>query len=378
MIDDLMEFTSDIDRGLEHGEDIDIDIDLTIEDQGAEEDEYMVEDSITAVPENEDDRGQSMHVTNDDVMVDDAYAEVSIADKSSVQDEDLEDAEYLEPDEGENGAIPVASRPSSQSRSELLEYEDQIESNKSETYGYHAETINTSDQQYPVSIEQDDSYESRTAVTLEGSQSEDEKLDDSSQDENSGAIQSAGHQRHEGNDNLLPESSTMSLHGEQKRERQEVLSLTSEDQLGEAEQFDSSVIEEATKVVPTPPVHTENENPDEEIDDLSPAIESRSEDSITSAVHEDHNIEGSDYVHPIVVLYQNSEISLFPPVDQAEEHTSTYFLQDEQLANESFTKLLEACRSVLGESISAQEELILDIGALDLHISEVSELFVML
>ena len=80
-------------------------------------------------------------------------------------------------------------------------------------------------------------------------------------------------------------------------------------------------------------------------------------------------------VHPVVVLYQDSEMSLFPPTEHDEEHSQTYFLQDESLTHETLSKLLQACRNVLADSISDHEELEVEIPLLDLRVSEVSALF---
>ena len=82
--------------------------------------------------------------------------------------------------------------------------------------------------------------------------------------------------------------------------------------------------------------------------------------------------QDSPYVHPVVVVYQDNEMSLFPPVDQDEEHSQTYFLQDESYALGSISNLLGACRSLLGESINEQDELEIRIEELGLQISEVS------
>ena len=80
----------------------------------------------------------------------------------------------------------------------------------------------------------------------------------------------------------------------------------------------------------------------------------------------------TSYVHPIVVVYQDNEMSLFPPVEQEQEQSQTYFLQDESYATGSINNLLGACRSVLGDSINGQNELEIQIEELGLHVSEVT------
>ena len=75
-------------------------------------------------------------------------------------------------------------------------------------------------------------------------------------------------------------------------------------------------------------------------------------------------------VHPVVVVYQDIEISLFPPSDQSD--SPTFFLHDESLATSSIYDLLLACKGVLADSISEEDELELNIEELGLCISEVS------
>ncbi|MCJ1475456.1 hypothetical protein MMC13_004118 [Lambiella insularis] len=78
-------------------------------------------------------------------------------------------------------------------------------------------------------------------------------------------------------------------------------------------------------------------------------------------------------LHPIVVVYQNNEIYLFPPHEHDDEHSQTYFLQDESIANASMKELLGACRTVLADSISDQEELEVIVTPLGLVICELQQ-----
>ncbi|PGH02806.1 hypothetical protein GX51_04418 [Blastomyces parvus] len=88
------------------------------------------------------------------------------------------------------------------------------------------------------------------------------------------------------------------------------------------------------------------------------------------ALGEVHGIQKGRSLHPVKVLYQDSEISLFPPGEN--DPTETFFLQDEGLADAPIEELVRACRQVLGEHISEDEELILDIESLGLHLPEKS------
>ena len=88
--------------------------------------------------------------------------------------------------------------------------------------------------------------------------------------------------------------------------------------------------------------------------------------SFSTEVNDQHH-----HTHPVLVHYQDDDICLFPP-RIGDQQSETYFLQDETLVNENLISILEACRSVLAESISDREELVMNIETLDLIVSEVS------
>ena len=77
-------------------------------------------------------------------------------------------------------------------------------------------------------------------------------------------------------------------------------------------------------------------------------------------------------LHPIVVVYQGNEMSLFPPVDQDTEQSQTYFLSNESYASESLTALFGRCKTVLADTLREDEELEIRIADLGLAINEVS------
>ena len=76
-------------------------------------------------------------------------------------------------------------------------------------------------------------------------------------------------------------------------------------------------------------------------------------------------------LHPVIVVYQESEILLFPPHKHDGEQAETYFLEDESLAAQTIQALLQACRLVLADSINDHDELELQINSLGLEIREV-------
>lgn len=79
------------------------------------------------------------------------------------------------------------------------------------------------------------------------------------------------------------------------------------------------------------------------------------------------------YIHPILVWYEESEMFLFPPAVEEQDNDQTYFLSNEALVAEPIQILLRECRNVLEENISDQQELEININALGLRISEVSQ-----
>jgi hypothetical protein len=74
-------------------------------------------------------------------------------------------------------------------------------------------------------------------------------------------------------------------------------------------------------------------------------------------------------LHTVKVIYQQTEICLFPP--HSDEGAETFFLSDQGLAHESIDMLLASCREVLADTIGDDDELVLDVASLGLHISEV-------
>ena len=81
--------------------------------------------------------------------------------------------------------------------------------------------------------------------------------------------------------------------------------------------------------------------------------------------------QGQWTLQSVFVLYQGDKISLFPPENDQQDESQTYFLQDEKFAWDSIHNLLDACKLVLGESIGDQEELEINIEELGLQIKQV-------
>jgi hypothetical protein len=75
-------------------------------------------------------------------------------------------------------------------------------------------------------------------------------------------------------------------------------------------------------------------------------------------------------LHAVKVHYLEAEMCLFPPTE--DDESEMFFLEDVSLAHGSLDKMLGACRDVLANTIGQDDELVLDVASLGLHISEVS------
>ena len=396
--EDLMETTSDVDQSFEAGEEIDIDLDLSGEKQEDGEDAYMVEDNI-ALTGQEVVRGQDMHVSNDDDMADDGYT--GIAERTSVHDEDLEDAEYISPDIDIDTAAQTTGEDPSEQQSELFDDEDQLEEIETEDPDYDKQQDADTNRRMSVSLyQQSDHYNhvsgatgvgvndgSKGSVSSNIGESQLSKQSFQAQsrensptgvetfgtslDESRAVAQDTLHQSYKVNSSSQREPVPAS-HSEPSEMPHEDSYPNKEALPAEADHHESASIEHATDHVSDDSANITELRPGQESDGPLADIQSEAQNVDKAAKVDEVDLQRPAYVHPVMVMYQGDEISLFPPVDQEEEQSSTYFLQDEQLASDAITKLLGACRSVLGESISVQEELVIDIEELGLHMSEVS------
>lgn len=85
---------------------------------------------------------------------------------------------------------------------------------------------------------------------------------------------------------------------------------------------------------------------------------------------EDQDHQNDEGLHPVKVLYQDSEISLFPPLEG--DSAETFFLHDEDVAYDSVGKLFSSLREVLLDNVAENEVLTIDIDSLGIQITEVS------
>ncbi|KAJ6031864.1 hypothetical protein N7540_002596 [Penicillium herquei] len=97
-------------------------------------------------------------------------------------------------------------------------------------------------------------------------------------------------------------------------------------------------------------------------------------ESVNAGQHEPHVAEigpgvyDEEVLHPIKVIYEDSEISLFPPLEG--DSAETFFLHDESLAYEGVGKLFSSLREVLLDNVTEDDVLVLDIDCLGIQITE--------
>lgn len=96
--------------------------------------------------------------------------------------------------------------------------------------------------------------------------------------------------------------------------------------------------------------------------------------------NDSHETEGQDTceedesLHPVKVLYQEAEISLFPPLEG--DSAETFFLHDEDIAYDNVGKLFSSLREVLLDNVAENEVLVIDIDSLGIQLTEVSNVFI--
>lgn len=119
----------------------------------------------------------------------------------------------------------------------------------------------------------------------------------------------------------------------------------------------------------TDEIHPVNEAIDKDISDhQQPKIAPDEPDSNYEAPNSPYQHSAATHLHPVTLRYQDQDMSLFPPLE--EDDSATYFLGDPSLAFEPFDKILSACRDLLGESIGHDDEMVIDVPSLGLHICE--------
>lgn len=337
--DDLMHLSPDMDRHQSADEDIDIDLDIENDVSNQPEDEAMEEHLDDTVDQVFFGHQQSTAV-NDDEMIDDEIPYSLHHDHTSLVDEDLEDAEdpLLDEDLEEGGQY-------SEQNPETLE------GNELETNG----------------VDVEDTAQSNSDEIQNYGGNPKQGLSDNAEQTHQGYPDIASHTSHTGGatitnrrDESAPEVPTEQSVGEVGQE-EEAKWLGQENSVNQIHTWRR-----------TP--DAEQQTPDEPyVPSASAEIDNYSQPHQNN--DEDNEIDASTDVqtlHPVIVVYQGNEMSLFPPIDEDTEESQTYFLDNEAYAGESLSNLFEHCRTVLADSISDEEELEIKISDLGLILSEVS------
>lgn len=329
-IGDPMELSSDMDRRQMVDEDIDIDLDLTGDQPLDGEDDYMAEDVNLAIDETSFDK-QLAQGGRDDEMLDDEFSLHEADDNSSVHDEDLGDAVY-----------PVLEEPV-----ELLA-ELSSEHNPEHMAGWTADTL----QRNEVGVTGNDNHPQSDSRS-QRSASKDATLSHPPVElildpRNAKPVEDGYGVR----ESLHHLSSIHNLSGE----------VTPANLHAGTPTITQNIDSEWGSNPPKDEDEDQTHSPDpQDIEATSDGFEPQNETA--SAV--------ATYLHPVTVVYQDSEMSLFPPTDDDQDHAQTYLLTDEGVASESIWNLFGACRLVLADSIEKDDELEITIGELGLQISEV-------
>ncbi|KAK8190094.1 uncharacterized protein BKA78DRAFT_353558 [Phyllosticta capitalensis] len=366
-------------------DDIDIDIDISVEPV-REEDDYMVDD-------------RSEHENKDDMMLDGDGQEDEdgmMQDNFSVPDEHLTDASeigYVDIEVKEAPHEPADTEVRDEDQvDDFIDYDDNVALEQKE----EPQPLKTQSEPAPVSTQ--DAFESISNVP--GA----EKRDASPQQavENKPASPQAAPQ-HPGETELQSSHISEDPGREQSDKGVEnfdaaavsVAGLASDPLVRATQESNSNEHHsEAAAVAPedapgeqeVPEKHSDPEQPQHQPADSKPEPEPSSEtnqaenpaedvDNVVTSSHEKQDVENQPMstqpLHPVVVVYNDDEISLFPPSD-GDTSGSYYFLQDEDLAHGSIRSLLEACRQVLGETVQHEDELEIDVAELGLRVTEES------
>lgn len=323
---DDMELGSDVERGsdlvIDTDIQIDVDVDLTNDPIEFQDDDYILED----VRSDAEHRSEwQTDQVDDDLMQDEERDGLSMADDATILDAEHEDVDLTQ--DLDNGvSLNVTSGDLAQANT-TAEYPDEVPS-QPVTEAVHGSVMNSPTINHQIEATQESTASGHhtgptqeTSIAVQEPSTSKDNLESarpSSETSNELSVSVA----HEPgiNPSLSPTADDNGQHAELVKEAQ-----------FEDPEYD--------------------EDPDYEEYTSSP---------------QDHGL----LLHPITVLYQETEMSLFPPtVDDAAE---TYFLQDESLADLSISELFKAMRLVLADTVSDDDELELGMDVLDLYLTEVS------
>ncbi|KAJ5578555.1 uncharacterized protein N7459_007519 [Penicillium hispanicum] len=138
------------------------------------------------------------------------------------------------------------------------------------------------------------------------------------------------------------------------------------------EKTNETTEENAPSTEEQPPLDSPVENA-EALQAKPPSHETDNDNAEHAEAHTSHETEGQaihddESLHPVKVIYQDNEISLFPPVEG--DSAETFFLHDEDVAYDNVGKLFSSLREVLMDNVADDEVLVIDIESLGIQITE--------
>ena len=350
--DDAMEITSESGQKTFPEEDIDIDLDLEGDQNDDGEDEYMIEDADSMQDEDTLDL-QEQDLRKDDEMIDETLIP-GMEDEALANDEDLIDAE-------EESYEPIPDLIQTV-RNEVVE-EGQYDSHDQyhQVQGLTDETANHERNSDTETSNPRGFLKSINTQELEDLRGPSKMVNHSPTLDTLGGVETQDGENYD---------KTRVTHVENKadiEDAQKEFSNTRARSNQAAADLQSSNEVSSTNIL--------NDNGTQQKEDTMNHLASQEGhiDSHTSdSIHGDENAYQHTAIYPVKVVYEENEISLFPPGEEDVDQTQTYLLQDPTLANQNIYELLAACRLVLGESIEVQDELHIEFESLDLRFSEVS------
>ena len=347
-----MEVMSDTHRDTEIDQDIDIDLDLTGDVQADEEDDDMIEDS-TSLNGLDLTAEQDIHTGKDDEMIDGGFVQESMPERLSDFNEEIEDADHIQTDVYEDPNVEDVTATPRELSATSFAHEEQIRASRAESQD-SIERAQQQNERHSQYVHVDDPVGEGNVEKNQSLTAEQNDLCRNRSEEGVKPPHSVA-----GDDDAAEVTSQMTP----VTAHEEVQEDDKTPKLGQTEANNAAEADDTHSVNETTSEHEPNKPTGEQL------IEQNTENPTIQ-----HGVisKESTHIHPIMVMYQDNEISLFPLIDLEEEHESTYFLQDERLASDNISNLLGACRSVLGESVDVQDELMIDIEELGLHITEVN------
>ncbi|KAL9118758.1 MAG: hypothetical protein Q9187_004696 [Circinaria calcarea] len=357
--EDPMEISSELGQKIATGEDIDIDLDLVDDRSENEDDEYMIEDMEPLV--DLDGSGDNeLRSSNDDEMADDAHTPLMVEDVTFSNDEDLVDAEEDNLDLNTSADVITTTANPGQVQTEDSDLYQQTpvaqvtKDVKDYAGDYTQSNLVTAGEgtvfHHPQILEPETNDDGSKELSLPSPTSADPNddvahtiTDEASYSKDSDNL----------NNNLLGAPGNLLLGVQTPLEPSDSKRIESNHDLF---------------LQPSTLVHILQGAQDDDADNHQPVA--KTPPHTDNAPYDDTQLNHTSHVHSVIVVYQQSQISLFPPMEQNSDQAETYFLSDASLAGKSILELLKACRIVLAESINEEDELEIKLESLNLDFCE--------